>query len=133
MCFAASSLFPAIGKIAYTAWGINFDMEGYNKGQKDLKEYCKMINTHLGDDKEWLACGRLTLADLSMFAPLSIGFGLVLDAGFRKAMPNLTRWFTKLSKLPSVVKTAGYVRMCEKPIKPVDPSKVQKVESKAPA
>lgn len=111
-------------------WGHEFDMDRFNQGCKDLKEQCKMINNHLGGDKDWMACDRLTLAEFAMFEPLSIGFSLVLDAGFRKAMPHLTAWFTKLSKLPAVAKVAGFSRMCDKPMKPVDPSKVQPVGPK---
>jgi elongation factor 1-beta len=38
-------------------------------------------------------------------------------------MPHLTAWFVKMSNLPLVAKTCGFVRMCDKSIKPVDPSK----------
>ena len=35
---------------------------------------------------------------------------LSLDGGFRKAMPNAAAWFLKMSKLPVVTRTAGYVK-----------------------
>jgi len=81
-----------------------------------------MINTTLGGNKQWLACDRMTLADLCLFAPLAIGFATVLDAGFRKAMPHMTAWFEKMGKLPLVAKTCGFVRFCDKAVKPVDPA-----------
>ena len=48
---------------------------------------------------DWLACksfligGRFTYAGNTNFASLILPFALVLDAGYRKAMPNVSAWF----------------------------------------
>ena len=122
LSIASMNVFPAIVKIVYTAFGMKFDMPAFNDGCKSIKEQCKMLNTFLASN-DWLAAGRLTLADISMFVALSNAFIFVLDAGFRKAMPNVTAWFTKMSNLPCIVRNMGYVKMCDKPFKPVDASK----------
>jgi len=54
---------------------------------------------------------RLTLADLAVFNILIPVFTFTYDAGFCKAMPNVAAWFAKLSKLPIVARTAGYVKI----------------------
>lgn len=46
----------------------------------------------------------LTVADIAIFGAFVPAFGLVLDAGFRKAMPNLTAHFERIAKLPEVIK-----------------------------
>ena len=98
-------------------------MSAFNDGCKAIKEQVKLINSHLGGNRAWLCLDRLTLADIVAYVALTNAFRLVLDGGFRKAMPHATEWFVKMSKLPTIVRTMGFVKMCEKPVKPVDPSK----------
>jgi glutathione S-transferase len=80
MC--ASDLLYSLLSVLGSAFGWDYNMVKFNDGLKKLKEQCKMINTHLAN-KEWLACDRMTLADLAMFPLLANGFSTVLDAGFR--------------------------------------------------
>lgn len=42
----------------------------------------------------------------------------MLDAGFRKAMPNLAKWFERFSSDKAVVKRFGKIKACEKGLKP---------------
>jgi glutathione S-transferase/translation elongation factor EF-1beta len=129
MSICHATIWPATGKIFYTGFGHAFDMNAFNDGAKTLKDQCKMINSHLSqNNKNWLVGERLTLADMSVFCAIQIGFSTVLDAGFRKAMPQVSEWYLRMSKLPVVAGTVGYVKMCDKPIKPVDPKTAAKVE-----
>jgi len=123
LSICSSNIWPAVIKVVYTGYGMKFDLPAFNDGCKTLKEQVKVINTHLGGERSWLANDRLTLADIVVFTALANPFSLVLDAGFRKAMPHASAWFVKMSKLPVIVRTFGYVKMCDKPYKPVDPSK----------
>jgi len=46
-----------------------------------------------------------------VFNTLICAFTFVFDGSFLKAMPHLAGWFAKMSKLPIVARTAGYVKM----------------------
>ena len=85
----------------------------HTKAVKDLKEACKVLNSAL-NGKEWLVGGSLTLADVFVAIYLAPAFQLALDAGFRKAMPHLAAWFEKMTALPLIVRTIGYVKLCQK-------------------
>jgi glutathione S-transferase len=75
-----------------------------------------MLNEQLKNNN-WLANDKMSLADFAMYQTLVPAFQLFLDAGFRKAMPGLSEWFDKMSKLPSVVRSAGFIKPCVKQIK----------------
>ena len=75
-----------------------------------MREGAKAINTHL-KDKSWLVGDELTLADIVVFNCLITPFIFAFDAGFCKAMGNLTTWFEKMAKLPFVARNAGYVKV----------------------
>jgi translation elongation factor EF-1beta/Sec-independent protein translocase protein TatA len=45
-------------------------------------------------------------------------------------MPNVSQWFQRVAQLEAVVRVCGNVKMCEKPIKPVDTSKLPVVAAK---
>jgi len=98
-------------KTALHTYGWKVDKNAYADGTKNLKDACKVLNTRL-DGQNWLVGERLTLADIVTFNALIFPFSFVLDGGFRKAMPNVAAWFEKMSRLPVVARTAGYVKMC---------------------
>lgn len=37
-------------------------------------------------------------------------------------MPHASAWFEKMSQLPVIARTMGYIKMCDKAYKPVDPA-----------
>jgi len=76
---------------------------------KAIKEAVKVLNGQLGD-RAWIVGDRLTLADIVTFNALIVPYTFSLDGGFRKAMPKAAEWFLKMSKLPVVTRTAGYVK-----------------------
>ena len=64
------------------------------------------------EGKSWLVGERLTLADIVVFNDLIIPFTFSFDAGYiSKAIPNVSAWFVKMSKLPVVARTAGYIKV----------------------
>lgn len=50
---------------------------------------------------------------------MSYAFQTILDAGFRKAMPNLTAWFERWAAEPAIVRRFGHIHSCAKALKPV--------------
>jgi len=99
----------------------------YNESVKLLKERAKKVNDALAG-KTFLVGQRLTLADISNFMFLSMGFAFVFDAGFRKAMPHLTDWFQRVAAQSAVIAHCGCMKMCEKAMKPQDVSKLPEVK-----
>ena len=63
---------------------------------KEMKTIAKVLDTHL-KGKQWIAGDNFSLADLYCGAFFSASFQTVLDAGFRKAMPNLAAWFANFA------------------------------------
>ena len=104
----------------------------YNGAVKDLKDAIKVLNTHL-QGKQHLVGGRYTVADVVVGVTLLLPFQLALDAGFRKAMPNVSAWLENFVKLPQVVARLGHVKFAQKIVKPVaPPKKEEKKEVAAP-
>ena len=54
----------------------------------------------------------MTLADVYLGACFKEAFQTVFDAGFRKGIPNLTKWFESFAKDKKVVKRFGNIKCC---------------------
>lgn len=97
------------------------DNKTFTDGLKKLKEQAKVLDTYL-KGKEWLVGSKMTIADIYLGSSIATAFQLVLDAGFRKAMPNLAKWFERFTSEKSIVKRFGKIKACEKGLKPADAS-----------
>lgn len=49
---------------------------------------------------------------------MAFAFQTVLDAGYRKAMANVTKWMERVVALPEFVSVSGNVKFCHKVIAP---------------
>jgi len=114
--------------VFYDTLGFKWDPAAYNQGVKEIKEAAKKMNQHL-QGKTFLVGNRFTLADMACFMPLIFAFAFVLDPGFRKAMPEFSAWFARCAAQSCVMNTCGAVKMCEKPLKPIDTTNLPKVEA----
>ena len=77
----------------------------------------------------------MSIADVLVATAMLVPLQTILDAGFRKAMGQVTTWAQKIFDQPESVKIIGKIQMCAKPLKPVcilDPV-VKKEEKKAAA
>jgi elongation factor 1-gamma len=93
IAFLQNDLLPAMGPIYYGVFGHAIvDQKAFNEALKVLKSKLKVLDTHL-NGKNFMVGESLTVADVFATVMLSIGFQTVLDAGFRKAMPNLSQYF----------------------------------------
>ena len=119
--FAQTNIWPSLYPVIGPVFGFSVASPGdFNAGISKLKSQAKIINTHL-NGKSFLVGDNVTVADVTLAFSLLIPFQTVLDAGFRKGMPNLAAWFERVINLPSCVKAAGYIKMCDKALKPFDP------------
>ena len=112
----------------------------FNAATSDIKSQIKTLDTRL-NGKDWLVGERLTLADLYVAALLTTPYSLTLDAGYLKAMGNVTQWYVKMTTLPSFVEAFGNQKLCSKPLQPpkklpvkpkAEPKKVEKKEAPKP-
>lgn len=116
-CIAQSGIGPHSYKVGLSTFGWIVDPAAHAASLKEVKDFLKMLNDAL-KDKDFLVGGHLTIADLAVWTSLFLPFTLALDAGFRKAMPHVSAWFERISKLPEVVKIAGAIKLPAKGIKP---------------
>jgi elongation factor 1-gamma len=97
-------ILPLLGVIPF------FNPAKYADGLKGVKECAKVLDSAL-NDKQWLVGDSLTYADIYIASLFQLLFQTVLDAGFRKAMPNLASWFERFIALPAVVKRFGNIQL----------------------
>lgn len=104
----------------------------FNDASKDLKAQVKTLNAHL-EGKKFLVGSELSLADVVVANMLLYPFQTVLDAGFRKAMKNVTAWAESVYALESFKKSYGNVMLCGKALKPHLKEEKKEVKKAAPA
>ena len=93
-------------------------MKKFNDGVKHAKEQAKILDTYL-KGKTYLVGSKISLADLYLANSLTLSFQTIFDAGFRKAMPNLSSWFDRWAAEPAIVRRFGHIKGCGKALKPV--------------
>ena len=96
-----------------------------------MKTEMMLLNNYL-KDKYYLVGDNVTIADVIVATHLIVSFQTLYDAGYRKAIPNATEWFERISSLPSFVKYCAYVKLVDKPFKPFD-GKSEPTKQEAPA
>jgi glutathione S-transferase len=109
------AIYPILGQ------GGKTDMKKFNEGVKHAKEQAKILDTYL-KGKQYLVGSSMTLADLYLANSLTLSFQTIFDAGFRKAMPNLAKWFETITSAPAFVKRFGNIKSCAKALKPSEAS-----------
>jgi glutathione S-transferase len=120
----AQCLAPVVETVATGITGDpkKFNKAAYDNGLKKVKDEAKTLNNVL-KGKNFLVGDKMTLADLYCAHVLTPAFQLVLDAGFRKGMADVAKWFEAYVALPQVVKSAGHIKSCAKALKPAGDSK----------
>jgi len=102
----------------------NFAIFGYGRPDptkfandvKGMKEMAKVIDHYL-KGKHWISGESFSLGDIFVGCYMLSAFQLVFDAGFRKAMPNLTSWFERFCQEPTIIKRFGHIKSCKKAMK----------------
>ena len=118
-----SSVGPILG------WA-EFSHEGHHShSQKKLKEQLRTVDAFL-KGKQFFVGDKVTVADIHAACVLLLPFQLILDAGFRKAVPELSRWFEQTVALPEFQKRWGKVKLAKKPFKANFPKEEPKKQAK---
>jgi glutathione S-transferase len=89
------------------------DKEKYNAGRKQLKDVSKTLDSHL-KGKDFLVGNSVSIADISIGTLFFNAFRLVFDEKTRQSLPNLTKWFEKVSSLPAYFYHYGKIWYCQK-------------------
>lgn len=87
-------------------------IKAHNQAVAGLKKSLDILEKILLN-KTYLVGERITLADIAVSTSLYLPFKLVLDAGYRKGHPNLTRWYTTLINQPAFKKVLGDVTLAD--------------------
>lgn len=72
----------------------------------------------------------MSAADIFVGGCFVLAFQTVFDAGFRKAMPNLSAWFERFCQSKDVQKRFGIIKPCAKAMKAQEAGKGQKAPAK---
>jgi len=110
----------------------------FGKGEVTQAEFTDSMNKAKGNaktlnvalkGKDWLVGSAMTLADIVLACHFMNAQQVLIDGGFRKAMPDFSNWFERVVKVDAFVAVAGNVRACAKSVKPT----VKAEEKKAAA
>jgi hypothetical protein len=104
---------------------MNVDSKVYTELVKEVKDGARFLDSHL-KGRTYVVGDSITLADLKMASIFKYAFTLLFDAGYRKAVQNLTKWFTLISSHKAYVSVFGNVKLCNKAMK-VAPYNLPKV------
>lgn len=83
------------------------------KAKEDVAAVLAVINKHLAD-KTYLVGNAITLADIAVVSTLVYPFKFVADKAYRKAFPNVMRWFDTCVNQKQFLSVIGTVALCEK-------------------
>lgn len=96
--FANTQLQPNLARVAYPTLGyLPTTKEAYEAGRKDLLEVLKVIDNYL-KDHEYLGSKSVSIADFAYSSALRFLFKAVLDEKARTGLPNLTKWYARISE-----------------------------------
>jgi len=109
---SAAWLFPIIGIVP-------FHKEATTKAKADIKKALVILNTHLLT-RTWLVSERISLADIVVSMALYRLYKMVFDPTYRKAFPNVTRWYLTCVNQAEFHKVIGEVQLAEKMMEAVE-------------
>jgi len=128
--FAENEITPHANTWVNPILGITqYNKAAHNQAVNGLKKSLEILEKILLN-KTYLVGERITLADITVSTSLYLPFKLVLDAGFRKEHPNLTRWYTTLINQPAFKKVLGDVTLAEVAVEYTPPKKEKKEPKK---
>jgi len=92
---------------------ISFDKDAHKVAMENVSKKFKLLEEHFKNNKYFVG-NQITLPDLALGTFLRYPFSLNFEEGFRKAYPNLLRWFEETNNHEAIKKCLGRVRYCVK-------------------
>lgn len=89
----------------------------YKDASKKVKDFLRTLDEGL-KDREFVAGEKLSLADIYYVSTLSVLYGVLIDGGFAKAVPSLTKYFETHRDSDTFTSALGKQRYLKKPLKP---------------
>jgi elongation factor 1-gamma len=77
----------------------------------------RYLETALKGGKKYLVGDNLTMADIMVTSLMYHGFKYLIDAEFRKELPNVVAYAQAFAALPEHKKYYGELEMCETRVK----------------
>jgi len=132
--FADSELLPPLASWVFD----HLNVRKENKGELEKQKLSLSRSMAILDDylryRTYLVGDRVTLADISCFTVLVLGFRHVFDEEFRKRFVNIDRWFTTCVNQPEAKAVLGEVKFqsCPTTCKSEGKKEEKKPEAKKP-
>lgn len=69
------------------------------------------LDKHL-KGKDFVVGNKATVADYKIAAIFTYAFSFFFDGGYRKAIPNLTKWYERMTADKHFISRFGKVKLC---------------------
>jgi elongation factor 1-gamma len=89
----------------------------FTESSKKFKDHLKALD-ELIKDKEFFVGDKLSLADVYLVSSLNLIFAIFIDAGFKKAIPSLTKYYETTRTHAAFEHHLGKARFCNKAFAP---------------
>ncbi|XP_049587384.1 valine--tRNA ligase isoform X2 [Syngnathus scovelli] len=113
LSFADNELIPSSCAAVFPLMGVTLDKKLQQTSGADLFRVLKVLDKTL-EPRTYLVGESVTLADMAVASALLLPFKYALEPSDRKAVSNVTRWFTTCINQPHFIKVLGKVKLCEK-------------------
>ena len=112
--FAEGEVMGSVVRLAMWRVGLRpYDENMETSALASLDRAVSTLETHL-QGKEYLAEGRLSLADISVASALVWGFSMLIDAEWRAKFPTVLAWYERVTETAGVKEAFGEKKFIEK-------------------
>ncbi|XP_005731906.1 valine--tRNA ligase [Pundamilia nyererei] len=120
LSFADNELTPVSCAVVFPLMGVTgVDKKLQQSSRAELMRVLKVLDQALAP-RTYLVGESITLADMAVATAVLLPFKYALEPSDRKAVTNVTRWFTTCINQPQFLKVLGEIVLCEKMV-PVTP------------
>lgn len=112
--FAEGEVMGSVVRLAMWRVGLRpYDENMETSALASLDRAVSTLETHL-QGREYLAEGRLSLADISVASALVWGFSMLIDAEWRPKFPTVLAWYERVTETEGVKEAFGEKKFIEK-------------------